>query len=133
VIRRLRRTAVAIVAAVAFNYAFRTIVRHAAHVPDAFDPFTWPPIVVATIFGILAGAAVYWVIRRFAKQRADAIFTVVAYSAMVLSFATPIVLIATSPPQYPGTTWLTVSALELMHVSTALAAIFAMTGRFSQR
>ena len=115
------RAAIAAVAAVAFNAALRIIVRATAHVPDAFDPFTWPPIVVATLAGVAGGTIVYVALRGFLGERADRVFIVVASVVLVLSLITPITLLWSDPPQYPGTTPLTVAALEMMHMSTALA------------
>jgi hypothetical protein len=121
------RAALAALAALAFNALVRIVVRAAAHVPDAFDPFTWPPIVVATLLGVAGGTIVYVVLRAFIGERTDRIFTIVASALLVLSLITPITLLWSTPPQYPGTTLLTVASLEAMHVSTALATIAALT------
>jgi hypothetical protein len=122
------RLVLAAASAVAFNALVRTIVGAAARVPAAFDPFTWPPIVVATCAGVAAGALLYAAMRAFLGERTDVAFSRVAYGALLLSLITPVTLLWSTPPQYPGTSWLTVGALELMHVSTALATIVALTG-----
>lgn len=125
--RTFIRLAVAAVFAVAFNAILRTVVRHVAHVPNAFDPFTWPPIIVATLAGVAAGALVYAALNVFLRERTDRVFTWVGYVVLVVSLVTPITLLGGNPPQYPGTTLLTVAALELMHVSTGIATIVALT------
>jgi hypothetical protein len=121
------RAAGAAVAALAFNAALRTIVRSWAHVPDAFDPFTWPPLIIATLAGVAGGTIVYLVLRRFLGSGADRAFARVGYGLLVVSLITPVTLLWSNPPQYPGTTLVTVLALELMHVSTAVATIVALT------
>jgi hypothetical protein len=127
------RAALAALVALAFNAILRTVVRAAAHVPDAFDPFTWPPIIVATLAGVAGGTLVYVALRAFLGARADRIFTIVGYTLLVLSLVTPITLLWSEPPQYPGTTLLTVASLECMHVSTAVATILALTGKRAPR
>jgi hypothetical protein len=123
------RAAIAALAATAFNLLLRDIVRAAAHVPDAFDPFTWPPIVVATLAGVAGGTVVYAVLRAFLGARADRVFTIVASVLLIVSLITPITLLWSSHSQYPGTTLLTVASLEVMHISTAVAAIVALAGK----
>ncbi len=123
------RVCVAAIVALAFNALVRIVVRRTAHVPAAFDPFTWPPIVGATLAGIAAGAILYAILRAFLGERTDRVFTIVAVAALVLSLITPVTLLWSNPPQYPGTTPLTVAALEVMHVSTAVATILALTRR----
>jgi uncharacterized membrane protein len=125
----LRRAVAAAVLVAAVNYVLRTVVRLAAHVPDAFDPFTWPPIVVASCAGVACGTVVYLVLRLFLKHRVNRVFPIVAYAVMVLSFATPIMLITIPAYGYPGTTWLTVATLEIMHATTAYATVTALTGQ----
>jgi hypothetical protein len=124
--RLLIRAAVAALAAVAFNAILRTIVRYAAHVPDAFDPFTWPPIIVATLVGVAGGLIVFLLLRAFLRERAARAFTWIASVVLVLSLITPITLLWSHPPQYPGTSLVTVLTLEAMHVSTAVATIAAL-------
>ncbi len=114
-------------AALVTNGALRTLVRALAHVPDAFDPFTWPPVVVATLVGVIGGGCVYAVIRTRLGPRADRTFAVVAYGLMIVSLITPVTLLWSVPPQYPGTSLLTVGSLECMHVSTAVATVVAFT------
>jgi hypothetical protein len=125
----VRRAALAATVAFALNAIVRIAVKALANVPDAFDPFTWPPIFWATVIGVAGGAVVYAVLLRFLGPRADNAFRWVAYSLMVLSLITPVTLLWTTPPQYPGTTLVTVAALEVMHVTTAVATVLAMTGR----
>lgn len=117
----------AAVVACTFNALLRTAVRAVAHVPDAFDPFTWPPILVATCAGVAAGTVVFLVLRSFLGARTNVVFTWLGYGVLVLSLVTPVTLMWSHPPQYPGTSWLTVIALECMHVSTAVATIGFLT------
>jgi hypothetical protein len=123
----VRRAALGAAVAFVLNAIVRTAVKAIAAVPDAFDPFTWPPIFWASVIGVAGGAVVYAVLVRFLGARADTVFRWVAYSLMVLSFITPVTLLWSTPPQYPGTTVLTVAALEVMHVTTAVATVVALT------
>ncbi len=125
----LRRALAAAALATACNYVLRTIVRLSAHTPNAFEPFGWAPIVFATIAGVAGGTVVYVVLRRFLQQRTNRIFAIVAYACMVLSFATPVLIAVVPAYGYPGTTIVTVLALEIMHATTAVATVIAMTGR----
>jgi hypothetical protein len=122
----LRRAAIAAVIAIACNAVIRDVVRGVYHVPDGFDPFTWPPIIVATLVGVAAGTAVYLGFRRLLRARADRVFRWVAVIVLVLSFITPVTLLWTVPPQYPGTSLVTVLSLELMHLTTAVATILVV-------
>ncbi len=125
----VRRAALAATVAFLVNALVRTAVKAYANVPDEFDPFTWPPIFWASVIGVAGGAVVYAVLLRFLGARADRVFRWVAYTLMVLSFITPVTLLWSTPPQYPGTTVLTVVALEVMHVTTAVATVVGLTGR----
>ena len=123
----VRRAALGAAIAFVLNAIVRTAVKTIGNVPDAFDPFTWPPIFWASVIGVAGGAVVYALLVRFLGARADTVFRWVAYSLMVLSFITPVTLLWSTPPQYPGTTVLTVAALEVMHVTTAVATVVALT------
>jgi hypothetical protein len=125
--RLLTRAGIAAAAGVIFNAILRTVVRQAAHVPAGFDPFTWAPIIVATLAGVAGGVIVFLVLRAFLHDRAARAFTWVASVVLVLSLITPITLLWSHPPQYPGTSLVTVLTLEVMHVSTAVATIVALT------
>ncbi len=122
------RVLAAAAGALAITALVRTVVRSVGHVPDAFDPFTWPPIIVATCAGVAGGAVVFVAMRARLGARTGRAFVKVAYTLLALSLITPITLLWSSPPQYPGTSWLTVAALELMHVSTGVATVVALTG-----
>jgi hypothetical protein len=122
-----RRAALAAAVAFVLNAIVRIAVKAIANVPEAFDPFTWGPIFWATAIGAAGGAAVYAVFLRLFGARANTVFRWVAYSLMVVSFITPVTLLWSTPPQYPGTTPLTVAALEIMHVTTAVATVVALT------
>jgi hypothetical protein len=123
----VRRAAIAAAVAFALNALVRIAVKAFVDVPEAFDPFTWGPIFWASVIGVTGGAVVYAALRRFLGARADTVFRWVAYSLMVVSFITPVTLLWSTPPQYPGTTLLTVTALEVMHLTTAVATVVALT------
>lgn len=125
--RMLIRIFLAAVIAVAFNAIVRTLGRQAAHVPDAFDPFSWPPIIVATLAGVAGGALVYVTFRATLRERGERVFIWLSAGILLLSLITPITLLSSDPPQYPGTSPLTVAALELMHVNIAVATIVGLT------
>jgi len=79
-----RRFAAALVVS-AFNCALRTVARAIGNVPDAFDPFTRPWIVVASCLGENSGAADFALLRFAFKARASRIFVFTAYGLMALS------------------------------------------------
>ena len=123
----VRRAAFAATVAFLINAIIRIAVQSAVDVPQGFEPFAWAPIFFATLIGVAGGAIVYAALARFLGDRANTIFRRVSYSLMVLSFATPIILLLSVPPQYPGTTPLTAAALELMHISTAVSTVVCLT------
>ncbi len=123
----LRRAALAAATAFVLNAIVRIAVKSAVDVPAGFEPFDWGPIFFATLIGVLGGALVYAALVRFIGERANRVFTWLAYSLMVLSLATPVILLQSNPPQYPGTTPLTAAALEIMHVVTAVSTVVFLT------
>jgi hypothetical protein len=127
----LRRAALAATVAFLLNATVRIAVKSVVHVPEGFEPFAWPPIFFATVIGVGAGAIVYAALVRYLGDRANQIFRWVSYSLMVLSFATPIILLLSVPPQYPGTTPLTAAALEFMHITTAVSTVAFLTRKRS--
>lgn len=126
--RLARRVGIAAIIAVGINAGIRTVVRAVANVPDDFDPFRWPPVIVAKLAGIGGAVVVYLTMRAFLGTRANRLFVLTGYAVMVLSLRTPATLLWSVPPQYPGTSLLTVVSLELMHITTGVAAIAALTG-----
>ena len=123
----LRRAAFAATVAFLLNAIVRIAIKSVVDVPEGFEPFSWPPIFFATVIGVGAGTLVYAALVRYLGDRANQVFRWVSYSLMVLSFATPIILLLSVPPQYPGTTPLTAAALELMHISTAVSTVVFLT------
>lgn len=112
----LRRTAIALVAAVVVNVLVRAIAIAAFDIPDSFEHIALRAVIVSTIIGVLAAAAVYAVIRR------DRTFVIVAAVALVVSLAAPLSVSDEGDAAAVGT-------LMLMHVTTAAIAVGALTRR----
>ena len=109
----LTRTAIAAVAAVAVNVLVRAIAVALFDIPDSFEHIELRAVVVSTLFGVIAAAVVYAVIRN------DRTFTIVAVIALVLSLAAPLSL------GFDETA--AVCTLVLMHVLTAAIVIVTFT------
>lgn len=110
----LARTAVAAVAAVAVNVLVRAIALAVFDIPDSFEHIELRAVVVSTLFGVVAAALVYAVVRRVADDPART-FTIVALIALVLSLAAPLSLGFDEAAA--------VGTLVLMHVLTAAIVI----------
>lgn len=81
-------------------------------------PITLPVVATMSVFGAVAGTAVYALIGRFA-QRPVRVFRVVAAVVLVLSFVTPFTI--------SGAPVSMILALELMHVFAAAVIVGLLT------
>lgn len=112
----LRRTAIAAVAAVTVNVLVRAIAVAAFDIPDDFEHIALRAVVVSTLIGVLAAAAVRALIR------SDRTFVVVAAVALVVSLAAPLSVSDEGDAAAVGT-------LMLMHVTTAAIVVLGFTRR----
>lgn len=81
-------------------------------------PITLPMVVATSVFGAVAGTAVYALVGRFAR-RPVRVFRVVAAVALVLSFAGPFTI--------PGAPAAMVTTLLLMHAVAAAVIVGLLT------
>jgi len=111
----LARTAVAAVAAVIVNVLVRAIAIAVFEVPETFEEhLALRAVVLSTLGGVLAAAAVYAAIRRTRT------FVIVAAVALVLSLAAPLSVSDDGNAASVGT-------LMLMHVTTAAIVVLVFT------
>jgi hypothetical protein len=87
------------------------------------QPLGWTPIVISSIVGTVGATVVYGLVRRVAV-RSDRTFVALAAVALLVSFV-PVVNVA---PTLPGVTTGVVVVLGALHVTTAAAAVAALTG-----
>jgi uncharacterized protein DUF6069 len=112
----LRRTALIAVAAVAVNVLVRAIAIAAFDIPSGFEHLALRAVIVSTLIGVLAAAAVYAVVRN------DRTFIIVAIIALVVSLAAPLSVSDEGDAAAVGT-------LMVMHVLTAAIVILGFTRR----
>ena len=109
----LRRTALIAVAAVAVNVLVRAIAIAAFDIPSGFEHIALRAVIVSTLIGVLAAAAVYAVIRN------DRTFVIVAAVALVVSLAAPLSVSDQGDAAAVGT-------LMLMHLLTAAIVVLGL-------
>ena len=112
----LRRTALIAVAAVVVNVLVRALAIALFDIPDDFEHLALRAVIVSTLIGVLAAAAVYAVIRN------DRTFIIVAAVALVVSLAAPLSVSDEGDAAAVGT-------LMLMHVLTAAIVVVGFTRR----
>ncbi len=81
-------------------------------------PMTLPMVATTSVFGAVAGTAVYALVGRFAR-RPVRVFRVVAAVALVLSFVGPFTI--------PGAPAAMIATLLLMHVVAAVVVVGLLT------
>ena len=118
----LARTALAAAAAIIVNVLVRALAIALFDIPGAFEHLALRAVIVSTLIGVLAAAAVYALIARRARDPVRT-FTIVAAVALVLSLAAPLSVGLQDPPEYPGTDAASVGTLMLMHVTTAAIVV----------
>lgn len=84
-------------------------------------PLTIAPVIMASAFGVLAGAGVYAILGRLTK-RPVLIFRIVAIAVLLFSFLQPAIAFAGAPIGF-------VLGLELMHLIAGTIAIVLLTTR----
>ena len=86
-------------------------------IPNANAPLKLPPVILASLIGVLVGGIVFAVIARFSTKPIS-VFQIVAAVVLILSLATPF--------QIPNAPLGMVLLLELMHLIAGSLAIWLM-------
>lgn len=90
-------------------------------VAPGFDALTLPPVAFLSAVGAVGAALVYWALSRYVAD-ANRVFVRVAGVVLVLSFVPDVALLALDP----AATVLGVVALMMMHVTVAVASVWAL-------
>ncbi len=114
------RGGVAVVLAVLVN-AVLVVGFGSLNIAPGFDALTFPPVAFLSAVGAAGAAVVYWALSRYVTD-VDGVFVRVAGAVLVLSFVPNIALLALDP----AATVLGVIALMVMHVTVAVAAVWAL-------
>jgi peptidoglycan/LPS O-acetylase OafA/YrhL len=112
----LGRTALIAVAAVEVNVLVSAVAEALFDIPDTFEHIELRAVILSTLFGVLAAAVVYALIRN------DRTFVIVAAVALVVSLAAPLSVSDEGDAAAVGT-------LMLMHVLTAAIVVLGFTAR----
>ncbi|KUN58007.1 hypothetical protein AQJ46_44235 [Streptomyces canus] len=107
------------VVAVAVN-AVVAAIAHAAGASDDFEALQLPAYAVLTVFGVLAAAAAWAIIRARSADPARLLRTLVPV-VLIVSLI-PDIMVGVSDSR-PGTSWGAVIALMVMHVVVAVIAV----------
>ncbi len=114
------RGGVAIVLAVLVN-AVLVVGLNSLDIAPGFDPLTLTPVAFFSAVGAAGAAVVYWILNRYVTD-VNRVFMRVAGAVLVLSFVPDIALLAVDP----AATVLGVIALMVMHVTVAVASVWAL-------
>jgi len=110
-------TVLATVAAVIANVLVRTLTVAAFDIPQPeFEPLNLRPVIVSTIFGVVAAGLVYALIVRFAREP-ERTFLIVAAAALLLSLIAPLTI------DDPNADAEAVGTLIAMHVVAAAISV----------
>jgi len=119
----LSRVAIAAAVAVVGNVLLRALAIAIFDIPDAFEHLALRAVIVSTLIGVLAAAAVYGLVAARAADPART-FTRIAVVALVVSLAAPL-----SVTGDEGADAAAIGTLMLMHVLTAAVVIGVFTRR----
>lgn len=115
----------AVLLASAVNGLVRVIALTAAGVPLVF-PLAWGPVIASSAIGAMSAALVYGVIMR-ASTRPNRTFTMIAAIVLMLSFAGPLNVYLSPPPELAGTPWSVYATLGVMHMTAAAIIVGVLT------
>jgi hypothetical protein len=121
----LRRGGIALGVALLVNLLVTFAARSAGLAPDLMA-LNYGPVTVVTTVGVAGATAVYALLGRVVADP-DRTFTLVAVVVLAVSLIPNVVAV----PTQPGGTVAGSAALGVMHVTTALACVGALTGRLS--
>ncbi|MFE0678489.1 hypothetical protein [Streptomyces sp. NPDC058867] len=122
--RRTGTLGLGLAATCAVAIGLDAVIAAAAHSAGASDEFEFLHLATyarSTVFGVLAGAAGWAVVRARAARPARALRILVPVG--FLSSFLPNVALAVDSTPPPGTSWTAMSALMVMHVAVAAVAV----------
>lgn len=115
----------AVLLASSVNGLVRAIALTAAGVPVVF-PLAWGPVIASSAIGAVGATLVYGVITRV-SARPNRTFTIIAMIVLLLSFAGPVNVYLSPPPELAGTPWSVYATLAVMHVTAAAVIVSVLT------
>jgi hypothetical protein len=113
------RIGVAAVVAVVANLVLSRGLAAAVDADSAFAGLQPGPVAVASLVGVLLGAAAYAVLRRIGRQR---LFVPLVAAGALLSLGGPLSLLGATPTAQPGVTDAAALALIPLHLLVAVVA-----------
>jgi hypothetical protein len=119
------RLAAAAGAAAVLNVLLALVLRAATGTSGDFLPLQPGPVAVATVVGVLAGALVFLLLRRFLR-RPEPVFIGLVLAGTALSLAGPLSMLGASPADQPGVTDTAALSLLPLHVVPAVAVLVAV-------
>ncbi len=122
------RGAVATAVAATVNVVVALVARAALDVDPDVRALQPGPVLSITVVAMLAGTAVY-VLLRSRVRRPGRVFAVVAYAVAVVSLLGPLSLLGADPADFPGVGDAAALALIPLHLIPALVLVPALTRR----
>ena len=122
-----KRLALIAVAAVAGNLVLALLLRAVTDTSGDFLPMQPGPVAVATLIGVIAGAVLWLVLRRFLR-RPEPVFLGLVVLGALLSLGGPLSLLGASPADQPGVTDTAALALIPLHLVPAVALLVGVLG-----
>jgi hypothetical protein len=120
------RIGAATVCAVVANLVLSQVLAAAVDADSDFVGLQPGPVAVASVVGVLLGAAAYAVLRRIGRQR---LFVPLVAVGALLSLGGPIGLLGATPAEQPGVTDAAALALIPLHLLVALVAAVVLPAR----
>lgn len=124
-IRTLGLTILAGTIAFALDLCLAAFAQKITHVPPAFPPFTWLPVLSGSFGGAVLASLVYSLLRAFAG-RPERIFFFIVATTLALSFSLPIRLSFTRSARFAGVTTSAQAMLLLMHTVVATVCVVTL-------
>jgi drug/metabolite transporter (DMT)-like permease len=120
------RAGTAAAVAVAGNLVLSQALRAAVDADPDFVGLQPGPVLVASVVGVLLGAAAYAVLRRIGRQR---LFVPIVAVGALLSLGGPLGLLGATPAEQPGVTDAAALALIPLHLLVAVVAAAVLPDR----
>lgn len=120
---------IAAVVAAVVNVVLALIAAAVLDVPADYRPF-WPAAVAAsTIFAVLVGTLIYFLIARRSPERAARVFPILAWGFAILSLVQPLSLLVTDMPMMEGAQPAGIGAVlatALLHLPPAAILVLSL-------